>query len=410
MSRQMHKLAARTVATSKKPGMLGDGGGLYLQVSKGGTKSWIYRFMLRGRSRDMGLGGADVVSLSEARDLALQARKLVKAGTDPIETKNTQQRQDALKAATTLTFAECAEAYIKTHEAGWRSAKHREQWRNTLDAYASSVFGDLPVDAIDTGLVMQAIEPIWTTKTETASRLRGRIEAVLDWAKTRGYRSGENPARWRGHLKHLLPKKGKLQKVKHHPALSYRDIFGFMKALRERDATTARGLEFLILTAVRPSEVVGATWDEFDLDKAVWTIPGNRMKAGKEHRVPLSDMAVSILRKMEEGRFSSFVFPGRKAERPLTTGAFLRLMVRMEHPDITSHGFRSAFRDWASEETNFSRETAEAALAHTIGNKVEEAYRRGDLFEKRRKLMEAWATYCDLESTGEVVPIGRARK
>ncbi len=410
MGRQIHKLAARTVATVRKPGMHGDGGGLYLQVAKGGTKSWVYRFMLRGQSRDMGLGSADLVSLSEARDLALQARKLVKSGTDPIEARKARQRQEALKAAATLTFAECATAYIKAHEAGWRNKKHRQQWHNTLDTYAFPIFGNLPVDAIDTGLVTQAIEPIWTTKTETASRLRGRIEAVLDWAKTRGHRSGENPARWRGHLENLLPKKGKVREIKHHIALPYQDIYGFIKALRERDAIAARALEFLILTAARPSEVVGATWDEFNTGKAVWTVPGSRMKSEKEHRVPLPDAAMVILRKMEKGRFSSYVFPGQNAERPLSTDSFLRLMERMDHPDLTSHGFRSTFRDWASEETNFARETAEAALAHTIGDKVEEAYRRGDLFSKRRKMMEAWAAYCDLEATGEIVPIGRARK
>jgi integrase len=257
------------------------------------------------------------------------------------------------------------------------------------------VFGNLPVDTVDTGLVMKVIEPLWTTKTETASRLRGRIEAVLDWAAARGYRSGENPARWRGHLDKLLPRRDRVQRVQHHPALPYEDIGAFVLALRDRDGFAARGLEFLILTAARPGEVYGATWDEIDLDRAVWTIHADRMKAGKEHRVPLPDRAVELLREMQEVRVSDFIFPGQGPGRPLSNMAFLQLLKRMRHEDLTAHGFRSTFRDWAAERTSFPRELAEKALAHAVGNKVEAAYQRGDLFDKRRKLMDAWAQYCE---------------
>jgi integrase len=405
MARQINKLSTRTVAAANEPGMLSDGNGLYLQISPSGSKSWIYRFMLRGRSRDMGLGGVDVVTLKEARALAHEARRLVKSGIDPVDARKVQQRQQVVQAATTLTFAECARQLIKSHEPGWRNPKHRQQWHNTLETYAFPIFGDLPIDSIDTGLVLQAIEPIWTTKTETASRLRGRVEAVLDWAKARGYRSGENPARWRGHLANLLPKKEKVRRVKHHAALPYEDVGAFMKALREQDGIAGRGLEFLILTAARPGEVVGATWDEIDIDKAVWTIAADRTKSGSEHRVPLSHSAVAVLQGMEQARVSEFVFPGQKDKRPLQTAAFLRLLERMGHGDLTAHGFRSTFRDWAAERTAFPREIAEAALAHAIGNKVEAAYRRSDLLDKRRRLMDAWSEFGEQESVGNIVAL-----
>lgn len=405
MARQIQKLTARTVTATNKPGMYSDGNGLYLQVSPSGSKSWIYRFMLHGRSRDMGLGSMNDVSLSEARTLAHDARRLVKSGSDPIDTRKAQQRQQAVQAATTLTFAECAQQLIRSHESGWRNPKHRQQWHNTLETYAFPIFGDLPVDSIDTGLVLQAVEPIWNTKTETASRLRGRIEAVLDWAKARGYRSGENPARWRGHLANLLPKKEKVRRVKHHAALTYEDVCAFMKALREQEGVAARGLEFLILTAARPGEVTGARWDEIDLEKAVWVIGADRMKSGKEHRVPLSASAIAVLQAMEQARVSEFVFPGQKDKRPLQTAAFLRLLERMNYGDLTAHGFRSTFRDWAAERTAFPREIAEAALAHAIGNKVEAAYRRSDLLDKRRRLMDAWAEFSEREPKGKVVPL-----
>ena len=407
MARQIQRLSARSVAAERKPGVHADGLGLYLHVSKTGAKSWIYRFMLRGKSRDMGLGGLDVVSLSDARARALEARKLVKAGIDPIEERNSERARQAVDAASSMTFAECARAMIKSHEAGWRNAKHRSQWRNTLATYAYPVFGHLPVDSIDTGLVMQVIEPLWTTKTETASRLRGRIEAVLDWAAAREYRSGENPARWRGHLDKLLPKRDRVQRVKHHAALPYDEVAAFLQTLRSRDAVAARGLEFLIVTAARPGEVYGATWNEINLDKAVWTVPGERMKSGTEHRVPLSDRAMDLIEEMRQLRISDFVFPGQGQGRPLSNMAFLQLMKRMGRDDLTAHGFRSTFRDWAAECTNYPREVAEAALAHAVGSKVEAAYRRGDLFDKRRKMMQDWANYCSQLSpeSSDVVPL-----
>ena len=399
MARHGYRLTVRGVAAKSRPGMYSDGGGLYLQVARGGSKSWIYRFMLHGRSRDMGLGGIDVVLLAEAREKALEARKVVKAGTDPIEHRNVRQAQAAVDAATAKTFRYCAESYIEGHKGEWKNAKHQSQWRNTLETYAYPIFGDVPVNVVDTAMVTRAIEPIWTTKTETATRLRGRIEAVLDWAKVREYRTGENPARWRGHLSNLLPKPSKVSKVKHHAALPYSDMYAFTKALREREAIAARGLEFLILTAARPGEVTGARWDEVDIDKAVWTIPGDRMKAGEEHRVPLNPSAVAVLRTMEKVRISDYVFPGQRDGRPLWTDAMRRLLERMGHAGLTSHGFRSTFRDWTAERTAFPREVAEAALAHSNGNKVEKAYQRGDLFDKRRKLMDDWATFCSQPPT-----------
>ncbi len=395
MARQTQKLTARAVAAAKKPGLYSDGGGLNLQVARGGSKSWIYRFMLRGRSRDMGLGGVDVVSLAEAREKALGARKLVKAGIDAIEDRDAQRAQQEIDAASSRTFRDCAEKFITSHEKSWRNPKHRAQWRNTLSTYAFPVFGDVSVDAVDTAMVTEVIEPIWATKTETATRLRGRIEAILDWAKAREYRTGENPARWRGHLENLLPKAAKVRKVKHHAALPYEDVATFTKSLRERDGVSARGLEFLILTAARPGEVTGARWDEVDLDKSEWTIPGERMKSGVQHRVPLPPAAVGVLREMETVRVNDFVFPGQRDGRPLWTDALRRLLERMGHRELTTHGFRSTFRDWAAERTAFPGEVAEAALAHTVGNKVEAAYRRGDLFDKRRKLMVAWGGFCD---------------
>ena len=301
----------------------------------------------------------------------------------------------------------CAEKFIASHEKGWRNPKHRAQWRNTLEAYAYPVFGDVPVDAVDTAMVTEVIEPIWSTRTETATRVRGRIEAILDWAKARGYRTGENPARWRGHVENLLPKASTVRKVKHHAALPYEDIAAFTKTLRERDGVAARGLEILILTAARPGEVTNARWDEVNLDKAEWTIPGERMKAGDQHRVPLSPAAVAVLRSMEDVRVSDFIFPGQRDGRPLWTDALRRLLERMGHRGLTSHGFRSTFRDWAAERTAVASEVAEAALAHTVGSKVEAAYRRGDLFDKRRTLMEAWAAYCAEGPRGGVVEFRR---
>ncbi len=392
--RTLHRLSPRRVTTERKRGRYADGGGLYLQVSEQGTKSWLFRFMQGGKARQMGLGAVHTISLPEARDAALKCRKRLLEGTDPIEARNRERTSQRVQAASAKTFKECAEEYISSHKAGWRNAKHAAQWTSTLETYAFPEIGPLPVRDVDTPLVLKVLEPIWQAKTETASRVRGRIEAVLDWATVGNYRKGENPARWKGHLAIMLPAKSTVKKIKHHAAIPYDKIGAFIDQLAERDGISARGLEFQILTAARTGEVMGTTWAEIDLDKAVWTISPDRMKTEKEHRVPLSEKAVVILRKRQEAAVSEFVFPGAQANKPLSNMAFLQLLKRMDRGDLTAHGFRSTFRDWAAERTAFPREVAEMALAHTIGDKVEAAYRRGDLFAKRRKMMDAWADYC----------------
>ncbi|MGC2854151.1 tyrosine-type recombinase/integrase [Novispirillum sp. DQ9] len=396
------KLTAKAVAALREPGRYADGNGLYLQVGKTGGKAWLLRYMLNGKAREMGLGALADVSLSEAREKASEARKLLSAGRDPLEARKEERQAAALEAAKAISFKGAAEAYITAHRAGWRNAKHAAQWSATLETYAFPVIGELPVADVDTGLVLRVLEPIWTEKPETASRVRGRIEAVLDWARVRGYRDGPNPALWRGHLAHLLPRRAKVRKVEHHAALPYAEIAAFMVALRQRDATAARGLEFAILTAARTGEVLGATWAEIDLEAAVWTVPADRMKAGREHRVPLSPRAAAILQAMaQEHGQEGYLFPSKRKGKPLSNMAFLMLLRRMGRADLTAHGFRSTFRDWTAERTAFPGEVAEAALAHVVGDKVEAAYRRGDLFEKRRKLMEAWADHCDRPSAAD---------
>lgn len=397
MARARERLTARRVETLKTPGMHLDGQGLHLRVGKAGNKSWVYRYAANGRVHDMGLGTYPDFSLAEARERAMAQRKLRVDGHDPIAARQASR-------AKALSFRECAEAYIRAHEPSWRNPKHAAQWPATLGTYVYPAFGDLPVQAVDVGLVMKAVEPIWTTKPETASRVRGRIESVLDWATARGFRTGENPARWRGHLENLLPARSKVRRVEHHAALPYLEIGAFMVELRQREGMAARALEFAILTAARTGEAIGARWSEIDLDKALWTIPGERMKAGREHRVPLSAPALAILAALP--REGEFVFGG---ERPLSQMALLMTLRRMKRTDLTAHGFRSTFRDWAAERTGFPAEVAEMALAHVVGDKVEAAYRRGDLFEKRRQLAEAWAKFCAMPAAGgKVVAIGRA--
>ena len=386
--------------------MYSDGGGLYLQVTEAGAKSWIFRFMLNGRAREMGLGPLHAVSLADARTRAAECRRLRADGVDPIEARKLERGKARLAAARALSFRDAADAYINAHQAGWRNAKHAAQWRSTLETYAGPVFGSLPVQDVDVSLIMKVLEPIWATKTETASRLRGRIEVVLDWATARGYRQGDNPARWRGHLGNLLPQPARVQRVKHHPALPYVEVGAFMGALRQQDGVAAGALQFLILTATRTSETIGARWAEVKLDHAIWTIPADRIKAGKEHRVPLSAPAMTIIERLNKLRQSDFIFPGGKVKKPLSNMALLALLKRMGRADLTAHGFRSTFRDWAAECTNYPREVAEMALAHTVSDKVEAAYRRGDLFEKRRRMMEEWARYCGKEKVpGDVVAI-----
>ena len=402
MARGLARLTALGVAKAKTPGTYADGGGLYLQITASGVRSWLFRFMLNGRAREMGLGPLHSVTLAEARQKAAECRQLRTAGVDPIEAREKALAATQLEAAKAVTFREAAAAYIEAHRAGWRNGKHANQWTSSLEKYVYPTIGDLPVQAIDTGLVIKVLEPIWKARTETASRIRGRIEMVLDAATARGHREGENPARWRGHLDNLLPRKSRLRQVKHHAALPYMQIGTFIAALREQAGFAALALEFLILTAARTGEVIGARWREVDVANKVWTVPKERIKAGKEHRVPLTDRAVQILETMKRSRFgskghpSAHIFSGWKRGQAMSGMAMLEVLERMGRTDLTVHGFRSTFRDWTAEQTNHSREVAEMALAHTVDDKVEAAYRRGDLFEKRRDLMDQWAKYCDV--------------
>ena len=408
MARQINRLNARKIASIAEPGWHPDGGNLYLQVSQAGTKSWIFRFTIDGKTRPMGLGSLNTVSLSEARQQAEEYRKLVRDKIDPIEHRKAETSARLADNAKAKTFRECAEAYIKAHRAEWKNPKHISQWENTLETYAYPKLGALAVRDIDLGAVLEVLEPIWETKTETATRLRQRIEKVLDLATTRGYRTGENPARWRGHLENNLSKPNKVKKVRNHPALPYSDIHGFAKELARQEGIAAEALELCILTAARTGEVINARWAEFDLENNIWTVPADRMKAGKEHRIPLCDRAAAIIQGRLDLRESDFVFPGAKETRPLSNMAMLQLLKRMDRADITVHGFRSTFRDWVAEMTNYPREIAEQALAHRIPDKAEAAYRRGDLFEKRRRLMSDWAAYIASPPAGNVVPINRA--
>lgn len=409
-------LTDRMVKQAREPGVLIDGKGLRLRVTANAQtgavrKSWVLRVTVKGAGvRELGLGSASDLSLADARERATQARKLARDGIDPLLTRNVERAERAREANRAMTFKQCAEAYIEAHKASWRNAKHADQWTNTLTTYAYPVLGAQPVQAIDVALVMKVLDPIWQTKTETASRVRQRIESVLDWATVRDFRRGENPARWRGHLQKVLPARAKVQKVRHHPALPYADLPAFMADLRAREGMSANALEFLILTGARTNEVLQCRWSEIDLDAKIWTVPAERMKARREHRVPLSPAALRLLKALASPSSpSAFVFA--KDERALSSMALLALLQeRMGRDDLTAHGFRSTFKDWASEQTNFAREVAEAALAHVVGDKVEAAYRRGDLFEKRRKLMDAWSTYCGSKprNAANVIPMRKS--
>lgn len=424
MPRKLSNALTPFAVKNAKPGRHADGDGLHLLVKQPtpeaiknakagqpakGARSWVYRFMLKGRSHDIGLGAAGPggISLADARTARDALRLKVKAGIDPLEERQ-RQATEALAAAQAariagITFKAVAEAYIGANEGSWRNDKHRQQWRNTLASYVYPVLGELPVTDIATAHVLKILEPIWQDKPETASRIRGRVETVLDAAKARGYREGENPARWRGHIAQILPPRSRLTRG-HHKAMPYEAIPAFMAKLRERNATAALALEFVILTATRTSEVLGATWAEVDLDKAIWTVPASRMKAGKEHRIPLSTRAVKILEAVKPLGEAS-LFPADKGGK-LSTMAMAMLLRRMKL-DCTVHGFRSSFRDWADDCTGYAHEVCEMALAHVIGNKSEAAYRRGDLFDKRRRLMADWATYCTSDGTAgaKVLPI-----
>jgi len=371
-----------------------------LQVAKmkagGLTKSWVYRFVspVTGKPRWMGLGPADAIGLAKARELARTARETQKLGGDPIEARREQRTTAKLEAAKRITFGKCAEDYIATHRASWKNHKHIWQWQSTFEGKnaATASINDLPVAAIDTAFVLNVLRPIWKKKPETASRIRGRIERVLAWATVSEYRRGENPARWRGHLAEMLPAKTKIHRVQHLKALPYSEIPAFMQKLRERDSVSARALEFTILSATRTNESIGARWSEIDLKEKTWTIPGERMKSKRPHRVPLSDRALTILRGLP--RQGEFVFPGAKPNKPLSDMAMLEMVRGTIGNGYTTHGFRSSFRDWCKEQTNYPREIAELALAHVVADKSEAAYSRGDALDKRRQLMAAWARYC----------------
>lgn len=415
MKSKLHKLSAVKVARSSDPGYLLDGGGLYLQVTrrtttnsevKGSTvtdrvsKSWCFRYRDRatGKLHELGLGPYPEVSLEKAREKATELREQLREGKDPKGIRELQRQAQKIERARGMTFAQAATACIADKRPGWKNAKHAEQWTQTIATYALPILGSLPVSAIDLPLVRKVLDPIWTTKNETASRVRQRLESILDWATVSGYRAGENPARWKGHLDHLLPKPSKVQSEKHHAALPYDQMGAFVLDLHAQQGIGALALEFTILTAARTGEVIGAQWEEIDLEKALWTIPAERMKAAKEHIVPLSPRALEILEALEAQKRSSHVFPGWKKGTALSNMAMTATLKRMHREEITVHGFRSTFRDWAGEQTDFSRELIEHALAHHLKDKAEAAYHRSTLPEKRRKLMEAWAEYCATEA------------
>jgi integrase len=411
-TRSIGRLTALKVEKAKQPGMYPDGGGLYLRVTPEGTRQWVLRYMLNRRPRWMGLGPLSLYSLQDARTKALDARKLRHKGIDPIEARRAERARARLEEAKAVTFKQCADAYVNSHRAGWRNGKHARQWGATLATYVFPLIGGLPVQSVDTGLVFKVLEPIWIAKPETASRLRGRIESILDWAKVCGYREGENPARWRGHLGKLLPARSKVHQVEHHAALPYGEMQDFLARLREQEGIAARALEFLILTAGRTGEVIGARWDEIDLVEKIWTVPAARMKAHRAHRVPLSARALAILAEMQLTRQGNadeaLVFPGRKSKTPLSNMAFLMLLRRMGRGDLTAHGFRATFKTWASERTSFQNEIVETALSHVVGDKTEQAYQRGDRFEKRRGLMDAWARFSEqAKSASKIIPISQ---
>jgi integrase len=399
--------AIRALKPRPKAYLVRDGRGLYLKVQPGGARSWLLRYQLAGKVHDLGLGPYPEVSLARAREKALAARRQKADGLDPLAARRAEREAKRSAEACSLTFRAVAERYIAAHENGWRNRVHTKQWPVTLMTYAYPEIGDLPVAAIDTVMIVRILEPIWTTKAETASRVRQRIEAVLDYAKALGYRRGENPAAWKGNLVHTLPA---MQKAKaaarretgrgeHHAAMPYAELPAFMRALRGRDGLAARCLEFVILTACRTGEAIGATWPEIDEEARLWVIPAGRMKSGREHRVPLSEPAVAIPEALPGDHAAGRAFP-------VSNMAMAMLLRRMGRSDLTVHGFRSTFSDWVAEQTNFPAEVREMALAHAVGDKVEAAYRRGDLFGKRRQLAEAWALYCAGEDdSAKVVPL-----
>jgi integrase len=419
MAREVQRLVGLEVERLAKRPVEGlkyfhDGQGLYLAVDgrragleKPPTASWVFRYMLHGKARMLGLGSFPDIGLKEARKATAEARRLKALGQDPLAVKDAEKAARREAAARAITFRQVAVEYIRANRVKWSNSKHAKQWEATLEAYAYPLIGETVVGLIDSSAVLKVLQqdivaagekkakPLWEMRPETASRLRGRIETILDYAKVKGLRSGDNPASWRGNLKLALPTRSRVQSVKHHAALPFADLLDFLDSLRAQEGVSAKALEFAILTAARTGEVLGACWREIDLETGVWTVPAARMKAGREHRVPLSAQARSILEglRLQGGSGSELVFPGQRTGKPLSNMAFLMLLRRMKRDGITAHGFRSTFRDWVSEATNFPSELAERALAHTLADKTEAAYARGDLFEKRRALMDAWAAY-----------------
>lgn len=403
-NRQLHKLNALKVSKETTPGYYADGGGLYLQISASGSRSWIYRFSLARRAREMGLGPVSTISLAAARALATECRKMVSEGIDPIEARNGERERAMMEDANGLTFKKAATDYIANNRSSWKNVKHAQQWTNTLTTYAYPIIGALDVRNIDTSMIVRVLQPIWASKTETASRVRGRIESVMDYAKAIGKRSGENPARWRGHLDKIFPAEGKVHKVRHHPALPYAQLPGFLRELRQRTGTSARALELTILTCARTTEVLDVQPGEFQLNAQLWIVPAERMKAKREHRVPLGSRAIALIQDaLAQPRDGKYLFPGERKGRPLSNMAMLNLLERMGYPDITVHGFRSTFRDWMADCTEYPDSLGDMALAHVIADKTDAAYRRGDMLERRRRMMEEWEKFCNGE-TAAVLP------
>jgi integrase len=390
--KKINRLSARSVATLTNPGRHADGGGLYLRIDPAGAKRWVFLWERKSVGkrvqREAGLGSVHAVALVKAREIAASFRAALADGRDPLEARQAaRSAKDGRK-----TFGAVADSFLAAKAHGWRNAKHRQQWRSTLETYAASLW-PISVDEVEIAAIMAVLQPVWQEKPETASRLRGRVEAVLDAARVQGLRVGENPARWRGHLDKLLPKPRKLTRG-HFAAMPYLDVPPFLMSLRARPAIAARALEFAILTAARSGEALGVKWPEIDCAARVWVVPASRMKAGREHRIPLAGRPLAILEELAKVRTGDFVFPGQRADKPLSSMALEMVLRRMKVEGVTVHGFRSSFRDWCGEETSFPREVAEGALAHAAGDAVELAYRRGDALEKRRGLMEAWARFC----------------
>lgn len=410
MPRTLNKLTAKTVEKLAKPNLYADGGGLYLQITKAGVKSWLFRYMIDGKPRGMGLGPTHTVTLSEAREKATEARKLKLTGIDPLEGKRSAQQKAKLAKVKLMTFDQCANAYIEAHRPSWKNTKHASQWGNTLATYVSPIIGALPVEEVDTSLVVKVLTQVgedgrqfWQSKNETAMRVRGRIESVLGWATTSGFRSGENPAKWKGHLENLLATISRVSRTRNHPSLEWQQISSFMQDLRQRAGTSARAVEFAILTAARSGEVRGARWSEIDFEAKVWTIPAERMKARREHEAPLSDAAIKLLQGLDRFEGFDLIFPGTKGQ--MLSDMSLTAVIRRMNSEVTKwkdrdgktvtvHGFRSTFRMWAAEATSYPREVAEHALAHQLPDAVERAYQRGTQFRKRVALMNDWGKFC----------------